>query len=288
MPFVDSAGVPIYYEVVGDGFPVVLQTGGGGDGTMWEQGGYVTSLEEFTLILLDHRGHGRSGKPTEMEAHRIERYVDDVLAVLDAEGIDRAAFWGYSGGATVGFALAASHSGRVAGLVAQGATAAADLDTPEEREGAKELARLARGRGLGAFIKELEAVEEMTSPDWFMGQMTATDDAMFALQVLGARLWHGPWSVLGDIRCPVLLLMGELEDPEGEAARAVARLPSAVRDAPWLGPHRHLCPQRPCGGAGHSVPAWHCRAQVDRVMSVAEHGKEERPPRPIPFPVVMN
>jgi pimeloyl-ACP methyl ester carboxylesterase len=227
MPLVESAGVPIYYEVVGDGFPVVLQTGGGGDGTMWKQGGYVAGLGGFTLILLDHRGHGRSGKPAELEAHRIERYVDDVLAVLDAEGIDRAAFWGYSGGATVGFALAASHPRRVAGLVAQGATGAEDLDMPEEREGGEELARSARAHGLGAFIKELETIEDTPSPDWFMGQMTATDDEMFALQVLGARSWHGPWSVLGDISCPVLLLVGEREDPEGEAARAVARLPNA-------------------------------------------------------------
>lgn len=227
MPFVDSGGVPIYYEVVGDGFPIVLQTGGGGDGTMWEQGGYIGGLEGFKLIVLDHRGHGRSGNPPNLEAHRVERYVDDVIAILDATSIERAAFWGYSAGATVGFALAASHPGRLAGLVAQGATAAGDLDTLEEQAGAEEVARLARERGLGAYIKELEAVEGARFPDWFMGQMTATDDEMFALEVLGARLWHGPWSVLGDIRCPVLLMVGELEDPEGEALTTTARLSDA-------------------------------------------------------------
>jgi len=57
-----------------------------------------------------------------------------------------------------------------------------------------------------------------------MGQMTATDDEMFAFEVLGASLWHGPWSILGNIRCPVLLLLGELEDVRlASVAQAVAR-----------------------------------------------------------------
>src|SRR5438046_4911378 len=117
MPFVDSSGVRIYFEVTGTGFPVVLHTGGGGDGTMWEQGGYVEGLDGFRCVLIDHRGHGRSDKPQGVENHLMERYVDDVLAVLDALQIERAAFWGYSAGSWVGYALAAAHPERVACLI---------------------------------------------------------------------------------------------------------------------------------------------------------------------------
>lgn len=225
MPYVESAGVPIYYEVVGEGFPVVLHTGGGGDGSMWEQGGYVAGLEGFQRILLDHRGHGRSGKPTEIEAHRKERYVADVIAVLDALGIERAAFWGYSGGAAVGYALAAAHPERIAAFVAQGAIGEGDDDTPENQAAIQEMAQAARKCGVGAFVED--AFKEGDVPQWFMEQMRSTEGEMFALQVLGSMTWHGPWSVLGDIRCPVLMLVGELEDPEGDNPRAASQIANA-------------------------------------------------------------
>ena len=47
MPQVDSSGVKIHFAVEGEGFPVVLHTGGGGDGTMWAQAGYVEGLYGF-------------------------------------------------------------------------------------------------------------------------------------------------------------------------------------------------------------------------------------------------
>ncbi len=226
MPYVESANVPIYYEVMGDGFPVVLHTGGGGDGTMWEQGGYVAGLDGFQRILLDHRGHGRSGKPADLEAHRKECYVADVIAVLDVLGIERAAFWGYSGGAAVGYALAAMHPERIAAFVAQGAIGKGDNDTPENQAHAKRMAQIAREQGVGGFVED--AFEEGDVPEWFMEQMRSTDGKMFALQLLGATSWHGPWSVLGNIRCPVLMLVGEREDPEGDCPRAAAQIAGAT------------------------------------------------------------
>jgi pimeloyl-ACP methyl ester carboxylesterase len=67
----------------------------------------------------------------------------------------------------------------------------------------------------------------MTFPDWFLQQMASTDGEMFALEILGSALWHGPWSVLEDIHCPVLMLVGELEDPEGDNPRAASRMADA-------------------------------------------------------------
>lgn len=226
MPYVESSGVPIFYRVVGEGFPLVLQTGGGGDGTMWEQGGYVAGLDEFQCVLLDHRGHGRSGQPRDLEAHRIERYVEDVIAVLDALEMERTAFWGYSSGAEVGFALAAIHPERVAGLVASGAIESQTSDAVEMRKDAEETARFAREHGVGAFV-DGAFPDGVSFPDWFMEQMRATDREMFALEVLGATSWPGLWNVLDRIECPVLMLVGELEDPEGNTPRAAERLQRA-------------------------------------------------------------
>ena len=150
-----------------------------------------------------------------------------MLAVLDALQIERAAFWGYSAGSWVGYALAAAHPERVACLIASGAIGPRDYCEPEERLDAEESAELCRMYGLGHMIKELEEAEGLTFPAWFWQQMTGTDSEMFALQVLGAAQWRGPWSLLDRIKVSVLMLVGELEDPQGDNLRAASTLSSA-------------------------------------------------------------
>jgi pimeloyl-ACP methyl ester carboxylesterase len=194
---------------------------------MWKQGGYVEGLDGFRRILIDHRGHGRSDKPKGVENHLMERYVADVLAVLDTLGIERAAFWGYSAGSWVGYALAAAYPERIATLIASGAIGARDYAEPEARRGAEKTADLSREHGPGHLIKGLEEAEGIAFPQWFWRQMTDTDREMFALEVLGAAEWQGPWSLLPAIEAPVLMLVGELEDSDGNNSRAASILPNA-------------------------------------------------------------
>src|SRR5262245_56247974 len=137
VPYVTNAAVRLYYEVEGQGPPLVLHTGGGGSGSMWRDGGYVAGLSGFQCILFDHRGHGRSDMPGTLEDYRMEYYVSDVVALVDALGLSQCAFWGYSDGAQVGYALAAAHPERVAALVASGAIGDADRSEPVERADAE-------------------------------------------------------------------------------------------------------------------------------------------------------
>jgi pimeloyl-ACP methyl ester carboxylesterase len=227
MPLVDSHGVKIHFTVDGEGFPIILQTGAGGDATMWQQAGYVEGLRGFQCILIDHRGHGRSDRPAGLENHAMDCYVRDIIAVLDAVHIERAAFWGYSSGCSVGFALAATHAERVAALIASGAIGARDYSDPEERRHVERRAALVREHRLDDLIAGLEQAEATTFPPWFWRQMVETNPEMFALELLGESTWRGPWSVLHQIRCPVLMLSGELEDPEDNNRRAA----SILRDA---------------------------------------------------------
>ena len=53
------------YDVVGEGFPVILHTGAGGDSRMWRDAGYVGALGGYMVVLFDHRGHGASDAPTD-------------------------------------------------------------------------------------------------------------------------------------------------------------------------------------------------------------------------------
>ncbi len=228
MPYVTSRdGTRIYYEVEGDGFPLVLHTGAGGDLLMWRAAGYTAGLRGYRLILMDHRGHGRSDKPRDIEAHRMERYVADVIAVLDAAGVERAAFWGYSDGARVGYALAAAHPDRVAALIAQGGMDAADAkgQRKEARE-RRALARRVRELGMGQLNAEIEAAERITLPDWLRQSFLDTDPEMFALELEGWLPWGTPWPLLPRVAAPTLLLAGEGEE-DGNVARAAETLPDA-------------------------------------------------------------
>ena len=99
MPFAKNDGLSIYYEVEGKGIPVVLAHGLSMSLEDWKEQGYVESLaEEFTVILVDSRGHGRSDKPHDAAAYSWHNFAMDHLAVLDVLNIDKAHFVGYSMG----------------------------------------------------------------------------------------------------------------------------------------------------------------------------------------------
>ncbi len=115
---VDAGGVGIEYEVTGDGRPVVLLHGFPDSGRLWRH--QVPALAEagFEVIVPDLRGYGRSDKPTDVAAYRMDLLVGDVLAVMDAAGADRAHVVGHDWGAGVAWATALMAAERVDHLVA--------------------------------------------------------------------------------------------------------------------------------------------------------------------------
>jgi pimeloyl-ACP methyl ester carboxylesterase len=118
MRYFTPDGIRLAYDVVGAGPPLILHTGAGGDSRMWREAGYVDGLHGYEVILLDHRGHGASDAPADPAAYGIEQYVADVVGLADELGHERFAFWDYSNGGRVGYALAAAHTDRVTALVA--------------------------------------------------------------------------------------------------------------------------------------------------------------------------
>lgn len=81
--------------------------------------GLATALAEqgHRVVLLDLLGHGRSDRPARATDYRIDSYAEQVVALLDHLGVERAVLGGVSLGANVSLFVATDHPDRVAGLV---------------------------------------------------------------------------------------------------------------------------------------------------------------------------
>ena len=106
MPRVDNNGISIHYRVEGNGPPLVLGHGFTDSSDVWYERDYVAALKaKYRLVLIDTRGHGQSDKPHDPPSYAMEKCASDVVAILDDLGMKTAAYWGYSMGGRIGYAL---------------------------------------------------------------------------------------------------------------------------------------------------------------------------------------
>ena len=116
-------GVDLAYERHGEGPAIVLVHGFGSSRMQnWKSTGWYGGLTAagFSVVAMDCRGHGESGKPHDERAYGHDRMAEDVLAVMDASDLQRALILGYSMGGFIGLRLLAAHPGRVLKLAVAG------------------------------------------------------------------------------------------------------------------------------------------------------------------------
>ena len=140
MPYANNEGIRIYYEVEGEGPPLVLVYGIMVSVDLWRHCGFVELLRnDYRLILIDSRGHGASDKPHNPEAYALPLLAADVVAVLDDLGISKAHYLGYSLGGYIGYGIAKYAPERLHSVIVGDATlpwkrdperAAQSLDDP--------------------------------------------------------------------------------------------------------------------------------------------------------------
>ncbi|MEM9812728.1 MAG: alpha/beta fold hydrolase [Pseudomonadota bacterium] len=105
------------YRVTGRGPAVVLLHGFTQWSEMWISNGVAAALSaERTVYLPDRRGHGMSDRPKGPERYG-HQMVEDVIALLDAEGIDSADLVGFSQGAEIALAASVEWPERVSSLL---------------------------------------------------------------------------------------------------------------------------------------------------------------------------
>ncbi len=123
--YAQSDGASIAYQVVGDGsLDVVLVLGFATHLELqWELpplARFFERLSSFSrLVIFDKRGTGLSDPVAEVPT--LEQRVDDVRAVMDAAGSERATLFGISEGGPMSVLFAAAHPARVTSLVLYGA-----------------------------------------------------------------------------------------------------------------------------------------------------------------------
>ncbi|MCH9672591.1 MAG: alpha/beta hydrolase [Gammaproteobacteria bacterium] len=114
MAFIENAHAKVYYESHGDGPALVFAHGAGGNAASWWQQMSVF-VERYKVIAFDHRTFGRS--ECAVEHFKAEHFANDVRAILDAEGVERAAFVCQSMGGWTGSRVAIETPERVSALV---------------------------------------------------------------------------------------------------------------------------------------------------------------------------
>jgi pimeloyl-ACP methyl ester carboxylesterase len=110
-------GIRLYYEIYGQGTPLVVLHGNGG--SISDATTYIEDLKKkYKVIAVDSRAQGRSGDTDAPLTY--EQMASDVNALLEELKIDSALIWGHSDGAILGLILAMDHPAKVKKLVAFG------------------------------------------------------------------------------------------------------------------------------------------------------------------------
>ncbi|MFQ5999697.1 MAG: alpha/beta fold hydrolase [Candidatus Bathyarchaeia archaeon] len=114
MPRVKVNGVNIFYEITGEGPALALLHGWTGNHKLWKEQVPVFS-KNYTVIMVDHRGHGESDKPR--TGYSIQVFADDLHRVLDKLGISKTFIVGHSMGGMIAQKFYLSYPDKVRALI---------------------------------------------------------------------------------------------------------------------------------------------------------------------------
>ena len=140
--YAKSGGCDIAYQVVGEGvLDLVFVPGFASQVEHWwderEPAAFLQGLASFArLILFDKRGTGLSDRLADDDVPTLEERMDDLRAVMDAVGSQRAALLGVSEGGPLCLLFAATYPDRVHSVVLMGSYARMRRDEPDYPWGA--------------------------------------------------------------------------------------------------------------------------------------------------------
>jgi 3-oxoadipate enol-lactonase len=222
--FAPINGIQMYYEVNGEGEPIVFVHAGIADHRLWDdQVPYFS--KNYKVITLDMRGFGQT-EPIDAE------YTNrrDITALMDFLGIEQAHIVGCSMGGGFSMDIAIETPERVKSLTMVGSGPGSLELEVDEPEIFKQIAEIEK-------TGDLDLVAEYEARAWFDGP-TRTSDQVDAERraksidmnriALGhqqkglgknvGRLEPGAAERLGELKIPVLVIVGEHDEPYAHAA----------------------------------------------------------------------
>lgn len=252
---VSRDGTKIAYYVAPGPYPeapvVVLANGLGGPRLAWRA--LVDYLgDRYRFITWDYRGLYASGRPPrdDLSSYGVPRHVDDLAAILQAEGVERAALVGWSMGVQVCIEAYKQLPGVAHSLVLLSGTFGRPLDTAVPIPLGRRLAEQALGLAERYSVPLTSAVRTVAAQPEFVswlkraGLMAETvDEAEFAEVValfatldieaftknLRALGQHDAEGELANIAVPTLVITGDRDrmTPRGLSQQMVRRIPRA-------------------------------------------------------------
>ena len=225
-----STGATLHYLEQGDaqGKPLILLHG------------YTDSWNTYALVLpllspayhvfaLDQRGHGASSKAP--EGYTLDGYVADVVAFMDAQGLDRATVIGHSLGSMVAQFVAIHHPARVERLVLIGSmTVGGNPGVLEFNEAVQSLTDPIDP----AFVRDFQTSTQASEIDpAFLDKVIAESlkvPAHVWRQTMASFIQQNTTDDLYRIHAPTLILWGELDPyfPRSDQETLAALIPQAT------------------------------------------------------------
>ena len=254
----------------GEGRPVVLLHGLASTCRIWD---FVAPIlaRDFSVIAIDQRGHGDSGKPE--QGFDFASVGSDVAALLEGRGIQRPVLVGHSWGADVALELAVAHPVLLQGIVfVDGGTidASARYDTlddalvqmaPPDFRGVTQEQFIERVRSGGQWATLIDQhgapAQEVILANFEVledGTLRAKLSRENHLRIIRALWEHHPRELYGQVPCSVLMLPARQRENPDAYERTLARsesIAAAERLLPrsktvWLEDSIHDVPvQRP-------------------------------------------
>jgi pimeloyl-ACP methyl ester carboxylesterase len=213
MPTAQLNGAEIYYEVHGEGRPIVFLSETACDGEVWK----IYQVPEFSrdhrVIIHDYRGTGRSAKPS--IDYTTKMFCEDVAALMDYLNAEDAIVVGHSMGGRVAQLLALDHSQKVKKLVLASTGAHYPKTKGLPLKICKEMIewgyeKYERDHSiLVGFTDEFAKKYPERVEHYLKVRMQNLCPVEFYLRHLLARQSHDTSGRLKDIRQPTLILVGE-------------------------------------------------------------------------------
>jgi pimeloyl-ACP methyl ester carboxylesterase len=199
-------GKKIWYDIVGNGEPLVLI---GGSSLVHRQWDFMVPIlqDHFKVILYDQRGAGLSDRPT--HGITVEKWVDDLKMVLDKIKVKKAHIFGTSNGSFIVIQFAGKYPERTGAIIHYGMHKLTDQSRKMSRIGAKIVDEFGVGnKSMGAyFLVRLYGIPALYE-EW---ETNRFEENLFpdAWKAMHEALDVDLTEELQKIRVPQLILIGD-------------------------------------------------------------------------------